>query len=434
MTKYNKYQFRDKKDFRTSSKVESEQLLQRFNLRRNKVSSCSAITENELYNFCIENGYIDAHEMSKGFTVTTPKGMIFEDAARIINEEFMGADDSECQLPVVYKLNNALVNLTDRFEKTKQVFNVVGKDEARLSYAADPNLFNWLSGRILADSILGTRIRTCIPALRNFPSGALNKLTRVKQFILYDAHTFVLPEDACSTLASIIERNYRILDSIGVYSRFVWLETTKDYYSQNSWLKNVITQNEKELCCIDLIEHQSHYYIAKIGFMVDCGYGEMMLFNIQIDERNGESFDIKIKDGRHPIIIHHNEITGSGLMTLYAGQLLAYKKPLPLWLAPWQIEVIYSQDASSYLKIINSALKSFYLRIKYTVCDEPEYYNVDCSVPYKVFVDSKNISIIECKTGLQIDLSYLVRKFKDIEIFSRNKIMKKSYVNNIMVG
>ncbi|MBN3262234.1 hypothetical protein [Pectobacterium brasiliense] len=433
MTKYNKDKFRDKNNGQISLKLESEKLLQKFNSRRNKVNTSSAITENELYKFCIESGYIDAHEMSKGFTVTTPKGMIFEDAARIINEEFMDADDSECQLPVIYKLNDALGYLTERFEKTKQVFNVVGKDEARLSYAADPNLFNWLSGRILADPILGTRIRTCIPALRNFPSGALNKLTRVKQFILYDAHTFVLPEDACSTLASIVERNYRILDSIGIYSRFVWLETTKDYYSKNSWLKNVITQNKKELCCIDLIEHQSHYYIAKIGFMVDCGYGEMMLFNIQIDERNGEAFDIKIKDGRHPTIFHHNEITGSGLMTLYVGQLLAYKKPLPLWLAPWQIEVIYSQDESSELKIINSALKSFYLRIKYTVCNDPESYDVDGSVPYRVFVESKNIVIIECNTGLQIELSYLVGKFKDIEMFSRNKIMKKSYVNNIMV-
>ena len=187
---------------------------------------------------------------------------------------------------------------------------------------------------------------------RNELSGALNGLTRVRQFVQDDAHIYVRPDQLTDEIEALLGEVREAYGWFGLVPRFTFA-TKPDKAIGDPALWERAEQLTKEAFAAADISYvlkpkDGTFYAPKIDIYIDDALGrEWQMATIQIDlTMLPERFDLKYFDetgaGVRPIAIHR-AIYGS--LERFIGILIEhFGGAFPLWIAPVQAVVIPIAD------------------------------------------------------------------------------------------
>lgn len=316
-------------------------------------SAVAAMAESEIVPRCSKNEVMrTAEELAlvsrrgapKGFLTTLPSGKLFEACVDAFNVPHLAAlDVNRIDFPLIFDSSGAaMTELIEPYHLQGRTFALAGREELRLSYAADPNLFAWLQNQTLANERLPYAVYSPQPVFRNFQTGELS-IQRTRQFTVPDIHILTSPDNAphrylhALTLAAESTRFWFGDDYIHVLDSVV--ETANDndeFYSQASKAVGGIT-------VVRRMSKRAKYYAQKTGVLVWSGYDNVMLYNLQMDDLNPRRFNIRLDDGNHAVVIHACIAMGmSRMLPLMIGRGLCgiSAKSLPVELAVTQVILV----------------------------------------------------------------------------------------------
>lgn len=326
------------------------------------IPSCS---KNDVMRTAEELGMVSRRGMPKGFLALLPHGKMFESCVDAFNQEhLLRLNVNLIEFPLVFDYGSApMVELTAPYVEQDRMFALTGPDnKLRLSYAADPNLFAWLESRTLDRACLPYAVYSPQPVFRKFQSGELS-IQRTRQFNVPDIHIWTATEDAGTRYLSALElaaegTNFwfgsdyvHILDSV-IGTR----HDNEDFYRGAAKAARGIT-------VVRRISGHSKYYSQKTSVVIYSGYGNVMLYNIQMDEINPRRFDITTDDGQFPTVIHACvAMAGSRMLPLILGRGLAGVGPqiIPPELATTQVVFVpvHAEHTNHARKLADSLLAS----------------------------------------------------------------------------
>jgi threonyl-tRNA synthetase len=183
-------------------------------------------------------------------------------------------------------------------------------------------------------------------------SGVVQGLTRVRTFVIDDAHIFCTPAQIGQEVSSLFELMFRVYDTFGFQQPAIYLSTKpeKAIGEEDLW-RNAEAQLER---CLKerrveytLNPGEGAFYGPKIDFVVHDAIGrEWQLGTIQLDFNLPNRFDLTYvaEDGteQRPVIIHRAVL---GSVERFFGVMLEhFAGDLPLWLAPEQARVLPVSD------------------------------------------------------------------------------------------
>ena len=212
-----------------------------------------------------------------------------------------------------------------------------------LSYAADPCIFQLVENKKFIDSKLPFTIFSDTHYIRNFRSGEINGLNRIREFLFPELHTFLAYQDMKSFY----------LKQIKIYGKGM------EYWFGNDWIykcdvrasffnknKELFKQMAKLLgmpIYIRILENIPIYYDIKTQFLIDAGYDFLMIYNMQWDTVNSQRFNMKTISGS-PLGIIHGTLAGGccRLLPSFLGRALAGIGPqsIPPQLSEYCLDII----------------------------------------------------------------------------------------------
>ncbi len=201
---------------------------------------------------------------------------------------------------------------------------------------------------------------------RNEPSGSLNGMFRVRQFVQDDAHIFC----EMSSLKDEIYRFCNLLDI--VYKRFGFndysvacsLRPEKRSGDDNLWdfSENCLIEIINDLgISHHLIQGEGAFYGPKLEFYLKDSHGrKWQCGTLQLDFILPEKLDAKYTDVdgkiKHPVMIHR-AILGS--MERFIAILLEHHNgKLPLWLCPIQYSII-NVNSEEWARKVETVIKDY---------------------------------------------------------------------------
>jgi threonyl-tRNA synthetase len=279
----------------------------------------------------------------KGFLTILPRGALLERCVRAFNRDHLEAlEATAMEFPLVFDRSDpAMAELTASYEKQDRIFRVEGsRGEYRLSYAADPGLFGWLAGSRLDPAALPFAIFSPTPVFRQLRSGEVGGVDRQRQYHVPDLHLLTEAGDAtsvfvrCAGLAAEGARFWFGED----FAQFA--EVVAERHAGEPELGRRLAQAAGRPTVVRVLERRPRYYAIKGGIVVPAGFGGIMLYNLQLDDTNGERFDIRLPSGDAAHIVHGTVAGGwPKLLPLAIGRGLAGlgAKVLPPELAAEQV-------------------------------------------------------------------------------------------------
>ena len=197
-------------------------------------------------------------------------------------------------------------------------------------------------------------------------SGALQGLTRVREFTQDDAHIYCTPNQLESECRAMIELILKVYKHLGFEKIQIDLSTRPE---KRIGEEKIWDLAEKTLLDIvksigldyKIAEGEGAFYGPKLDFHLTDAIGrKWQCATIQLDMNLPERFDLSYigEDGeKHRPIMFHRTILGS--IERFTGILIEhFEGKFPLWLAPVQVAIASITDqASSYAKEIHATLK-----------------------------------------------------------------------------
>ncbi|HVN32196.1 MAG TPA: threonine--tRNA ligase [Thermoanaerobaculaceae bacterium] len=183
-------------------------------------------------------------------------------------------------------------------------------------------------------------------------SGVVQGLTRVRTFVIDDAHIFCTPAQIGQEVSSLFELMFRVYGTFGFQEPAIYLSTRpeKAIGEVDLW-RNAEAQLEKCLkergVAYTLNPGEGAFYGPKIDFVVQDAIGrEWQLGTIQLDFNLPNRFDLTYvaEEGteQRPVIIHRAVL---GSVERFFGVMLEhFAGDLPLWLAPEHARVLPVSD------------------------------------------------------------------------------------------
>lgn len=305
-------------------------------------------------------GFIDSQGCVPGFFNVLPRGGFLESCIEQFNRRHaaeLGAVSIE--FPIVFDHSSAeMQELTRSYEHDGRMFRLGEPDETRrLAYAADPGLFNWLRGRILNPNRLPFVIVSHLKAMRRWKSGELGNLDHLRQYPLSDLHIIVTNDVALP--------NYLTNTRLGAEGARFWagedwvmfVDVTAHFLSRVPDVGSAIARAAEKWTLIRVYPGATRYYSMRSGIIVDAGYADVMLYNMQWDEENPRRFRIRSADEKPLVVLHGNMVTGWPLLLpILIGRTLSNLSPLgfPVEIAPVQASVLpvrerHLEDAKTWI-------------------------------------------------------------------------------------
>jgi threonyl-tRNA synthetase len=201
-------------------------------------------------------------------------------------------------------------------------------------------------------------------------SGVLSGLTRVREFIMDDAHIFLREDQIGEEVERLLRLVRRVYDDFGLTPEMK-LSTRPDEYlgAKEAWdhaeaeLKKALEAAGQEYT---INEGDGAFYGPKIDFAVTDALGrKWQCATIQLDYQLPEQFQLKYigaDNAEHRPVVIHRAIFGS-FERFIAMLLEHYGGALPLWLAPVQAIVLPISDPNlEYGRAVLDRLKAAGLR------------------------------------------------------------------------
>jgi threonyl-tRNA synthetase len=205
---------------------------------------------------------------------------------------------------------------------------------------------------------------------RNEASGVLSGLTRVREFIMDDAHIFLREDQIGEEVERVLRLVRRVYDDFGLTPEMKLSTRPEEYLgAKETWdhaeseLKKALEGAGQEYT---INEGDGAFYGPKIDFAVTDALGrKWQCATIQLDYQLPEQFRLKYigaDNAEHRPVVIHRAIFGS-FERFIAMLLEHYAGALPLWLAPVQAMVLPISDRHlDYGRSVLERLKAAGLR------------------------------------------------------------------------
>lgn len=287
-------------------------------------------SRNAVIRIAEELGMVSRRGMPKGFLAALPRGKMFEACVNAFNVGHLSALNANAiEFPLVFEYGSEpMIELTAPYVAQDRMFALTGPgDGLRLSYAADPNLFAWLSGQTLATAGLPYAIYSPQQVFRKLQSGEIS-VQRVRQFRVPDIHILTTPDDAAARYLHALELAADGTDFwFGPDYAHVMDSVIGTRHDDDGFYRDA-AKSARGITIVRRMSGHSKYYSQKTAVLVYGGYDNVMLYNIQLDETNAPRFGVTTDDGQHPTVIHAcAAMAGSRVLPLVLGRGVAGVTP-----------------------------------------------------------------------------------------------------------
>ncbi|HEU4939834.1 MAG TPA: threonine--tRNA ligase [Vicinamibacterales bacterium] len=203
-------------------------------------------------------------------------------------------------------------------------------------------------------------------------SGVLSGLTRVREFIMDDAHIFLREDQIGEEVERLLRLVGRVYDDFGLTPEMKLSTRPVEFLGEISTWNHAEAELKKALEAVKvpftINEGDGAFYGPKIDFAVTDALGrKWQCATIQLDYQLPQQFELKYvgaDNKEHRPVVIHRAIFGS-FERFIALLLEHYAGALPLWIAPVQTIVLPIADRHlDYAKSVVSELKAAGLRVE----------------------------------------------------------------------
>ena len=201
-------------------------------------------------------------------------------------------------------------------------------------------------------------------------SGVLSGLTRVREFIMDDAHIFLREDQIGEEVERLLRLVRRVYDDFGLTPEMKLSTRPEEYLGAKETWDHAESELKKALAAAGqeytVNEGDGAFYGPKIDFAVTDALGrKWQCATIQLDYQLPEQFQLKYigaDNAEHRPVVIHRAIFGS-FERFIAMLLEHYGGALPFWLAPVQAIVLPISDRHlDYGRTVVGRLKAASLR------------------------------------------------------------------------
>jgi threonyl-tRNA synthetase len=235
-------------------------------------------------------------------------------------------------------------------------------------------------------------------------SGVLSGLTRVREFIMDDAHIFLREDQIGEEVERLLRLVKRVYDDFGLTPEMKLATRPAEFLGAVSTWEHAEAELKKALDAVGvphtINEGDGAFYGPKIDFAVTDALGrKWQCATIQLDYQLPEQFQLKYigaDNAEHRPVVIHRAIFGS-FERFIALLLEHYAGALPLWLAPVQVIVLPIADRHmDYARSVRDRLAAADLRVEVDERQEKIGYKIREAqlqkIPYMLVVGDKEVA------------------------------------------
>jgi len=203
-------------------------------------------------------------------------------------------------------------------------------------------------------------------------SGVLSGLTRVREFIMDDAHIFLREDQIGEEVERLLRLVQRVYDDFGLTPEMTLSTRPAHYLGEKATWDHAEDELKKALQAAGqaytIAEGDGAFYGPKIDFAVTDALGrKWQCATIQLDYQLPQQFELKYigaDNTEHRPVVIHRAIFGS-FERFIALLLEHYAGALPLWLAPVQAIVLPISDRHlAYAASVRDEIRAAGLRVE----------------------------------------------------------------------
>jgi threonyl-tRNA synthetase len=201
-------------------------------------------------------------------------------------------------------------------------------------------------------------------------SGVLSGLTRVREFIMDDAHIFLREDQIGEEVERLLRLVRRVYDDFGLTPEMKLSTRPAEYLGEQATWDHAESELKGALAAAGLAytidEGDGAFYGPKIDFSVTDALGrKWQCATIQLDYQLPQQFELKYTgadNAEHRPVVIHRAIFGS-FERFIALLIEHYAGAFPLWLAPVQVVVLPIADRhAGYAESVRAGLSAAGLR------------------------------------------------------------------------
>ena len=246
-------------------------------------------------------------------------------------------------------------------------------------------------------------------------SGVLSGLTRVREFIMDDAHIFLREDQIGEEVERLLRLVKRVYDDFGLTTEMKLATRPAEFLGEASTWDHAEGELKKALEAVGVSytinEGDGAFYGPKIDFAVTDALGrKWQCATIQLDYQLPQQFELKYigaDNTEHRPVVIHRAIFGS-FERFIALLLEHYGGAFPLWLAPVQAIVLPIADRHmDYARSVRDRLAAEGLRVELDERQEKIGYKIREAqlqkIPYMLVVGDKEVAegavAVRARTG-----------------------------------
>jgi len=235
-------------------------------------------------------------------------------------------------------------------------------------------------------------------------SGVLSGLTRVREFIMDDAHIFLREDQIAEEVERLLRLVGRVYDDFGLTPEMKLSTRPAEFLGEIATWNHAEAELKKALEAVKvpftINEGDGAFYGPKIDFAVTDALGrKWQCATIQLDYQLPQQFALKYigaDNKEHRPVVIHRAIFGS-FERFIALLLEHHAGALPLWIAPVQAIVLPIADRHlDYAKSVVSELKAAGLRVEIDERQEKIGFKIREAqlqkIPYMLVVGDKEVA------------------------------------------
>jgi threonyl-tRNA synthetase len=232
-------------------------------------------------------------------------------------------------------------------------------------------------------------------------SGVLSGLTRVREFIMDDAHIFLREDQIGDEVERLLRLVRRVYDDFGLTPEMKLSTRPAEFLGEKSTWDHAESELKRALEAAGqtytVVEGDGAFYGPKIDFAVNDALGRRwQCATVQLDYQLPRQFELKYigaDNTEHRPIVIHRAIFGS-FERFIALLLEHYAGALPLWLSPVQVIVLPISDRHlAYGTSVRDELKAAGLRAEVDERQEKIGYKIREAqlqkIPYMLVVGDR---------------------------------------------
>ena len=246
-------------------------------------------------------------------------------------------------------------------------------------------------------------------------SGVLSGLTRVREFIMDDAHIFLREDQIGEEVERLLRLVGRVYDDFGLTPEMKLSTRPAEFLGEIATWNHAEAELKKALEAVKvpfaINEGDGAFYGPKIDFAVTDALGrKWQCATIQLDYQLPQQFELKYigaDNKEHRPVVIHRAIFGS-FERFIALLLEHYAGALPLWIAPVQAIVLPIADRHlDYARSVRERLSAAGLRVELDERQEKIGYKIREAqlqkIPYMLVVGDKEVAegsvAVRARTG-----------------------------------